>query len=127
MLYLDSSAFLKLIHAEAETAALRAAVEGVATFSSELMACEAVRAAARISGPTARAAERALAGVALVPVSRELLGDAARLEPADLRSFDAIHLATALRSGERLTAVVTYDHRLSAAAERHGLRVLAPG
>ena len=62
-----------------------------------------------------------------MPVSRELLGDAARLEPADLRSLDAIHLATALRSGDRLTAVVTYDQRLSAAAERHGLRVLAPG
>ena len=61
-----------------------------------------------------------------MPISREVLAAAARLLPADLRSLDAIHLATALRSGERLSALVTYDRRLADAAEHHGLRVLAP-
>ena len=126
MLYLDSSAFVKLIHQEPETDALRAAVAGVTTFSSELLACEASRAATRIGSATERAAERALGGLALVPISREVLAAAARLLPADLRSLDAIHLATALRSGERLSALVTYDRRLADAAEHHGLRVLAP-
>jgi len=53
-------------------------------------------------------------------------GRAAELDPSTLRSLDAIHLATALEAGDELTAVVTYDARMSEAAEQLGLRVLAP-
>jgi len=43
-----------------------------------------------------------------------------------LRSLDAIHLAAALELGDELEAVVTYDSRMSSAAEAQGLDVAAP-
>jgi predicted nucleic acid-binding protein len=52
---------------------------------------------------------------------------AARLEPRSLRSLDAIHLASALSLGADLGAIVIYDSNMAAAAEGHGLQVLAPG
>jgi predicted nucleic acid-binding protein len=56
---------------------------------------------------------------------RQLLPPAA-LSPASLRSFDAIHLATALSPGQDLAGVVTYDQRLSDAAVGADLEVCAP-
>ena len=55
-----------------------------------------------------------------------ILSAAAALEPSALRTLDAIHLATALVVREDLAALVTYDGRLAAAAERLDLEVLAP-
>jgi len=44
-----------------------------------------------------------------------------------LRSLDAIHLASALAVGEGLLALVCYDVRLTTAAKRSKLPVVAPG
>jgi predicted nucleic acid-binding protein len=46
-----------------------------------------------------------------------------------LRSVDAIHLATAQTAASTapLTALVTYDSRLSQAADAMGMTVVAPG
>jgi predicted nucleic acid-binding protein len=46
-----------------------------------------------------------------------------------MRSLDAIHLATAellIASGKTITAFVTYDKRLAAAAAQAGLPVASP-
>ncbi len=51
---------------------------------------------------------------------------AARLEPASLRTLDAIHLATALTLGTDLAGLVTYDGKLAEAAVSEGFDVLAP-
>jgi predicted nucleic acid-binding protein len=51
---------------------------------------------------------------------------AAVLEPVTLRSLAALHLATALEIGDELDGLVTYDRRMSAAAETFGLLVHAP-
>jgi predicted nucleic acid-binding protein len=51
---------------------------------------------------------------------------AARLVPPELRTLDAIHVASALALGPDLAAVVTYDARMQQAAEGCRLRVLAP-
>jgi predicted nucleic acid-binding protein len=67
-----------------------------------------------------------LARLALVDVDRRILAAAAALEPAELRTLDAIHLATALAVREDLAGLVTYDRRLAAAAERLDLEVFAP-
>ena len=45
---------------------------------------------------------------------------------ADLRSLDAIHLATARQLGADLGRVVTYDDRMAAGAESLGLTIVAP-
>jgi predicted nucleic acid-binding protein len=44
----------------------------------------------------------------------------------NLRSLDAIHLATARRLGRDLGATVTYDERIAGAATYLGHRVVAP-
>jgi predicted nucleic acid-binding protein len=48
------------------------------------------------------------------------------LLPADLRSLDAIHLATANLLGQDLAHVVTYDERMADAARRLGLKTASP-
>ena len=44
-----------------------------------------------------------------------------------LRTVDAIHLATALLIKDELEAVITYDARLAEAARAHDLAVVTPG
>ena len=97
-------------------------------ISSALAKVEVLRALKRIQHtPTVRRqAERVLARIALVRVDDAVLDDAAELYPAELRSLDAVHLATALGIGEGLTGFVTYDSRLQDAARQVGLPVFVP-
>lgn len=129
MVYLDSSAIVKLVVPEPESQALRrylaAREERVA---SELARVEVLRTLRRAGGytrATLRRAEQVLERIALVAVDEPVLRDAAMLEPKRLRSLDAIHLATAL-SLDGLEAVVTYDQRLGEAAAEAGLEIAAP-
>jgi predicted nucleic acid-binding protein len=48
------------------------------------------------------------------------------MEPAKLRTLDAIHLSCALALGDELAGVLTYDHRMADAARSRGLVVIAP-
>lgn len=64
--------------------------------------------------------------VTLLPVAASVFDRAGLLEPPELRSLDAVHLAVALDLGAEVEAIVTYDHRMSEAARSHGLEVLAP-
>ena len=61
-----------------------------------------------------------------VQLTPSLLERAALLEPPELRSLDAIHLATALSLGDELDGLVTYDERLARAARESGVPTLAP-
>jgi predicted nucleic acid-binding protein len=74
----------------------------------------------------ADSAEASLSDIALIPMDDQVLAVARRLDPSELRSLDAIHLATALSIGTDLGALFSYDDRLGAAAAAEGLRVLAP-
>lgn len=130
MLYLDASAIVKLVVPEPETPALLAALRGDAErVTSGLSIVEVHRAIARIGArPTVTArADAVLERLALMPVDDAVLRDAARLEPADLRTLDAIHLAAARSLLPDLAGVVTYDRRLGLAATAAGLDVMAPG
>jgi len=62
----------------------------------------------------------------MVPLTTVLLESAASVGPPSLRSLDAIHLASAISLGPDLTAFLTYDRRLQAAAEAERLPVVAP-
>jgi len=62
--------------------------------------------------PPSRNANLPLGGIDLLPVDRSILEKAAALGPTDLRSLDAIHLASALSVKVNLTALVAYDSRL---------------
>jgi uncharacterized protein len=128
MLYLDSSALVKLVVAEAETPALRAFLAGWPDrVSSALAHVEVLRAVKRINaGPAVhRRAVRVLARVALVRIDDGVLEAAARMAPQALRTLDALHLATA-RSLDGLAGIVTYDLRLRRAAAHARLKVWSP-
>lgn len=126
--YLDTSAFLKLLIPEPESPALRAFLAGwPERISSSLLRTEAVRALRR-AGSTGKIgrARRLLRTVRLVRLEEGLLDRAAELEPARMRTLDAIHLSSALAVGSELGAFVTYDESLGAAARASGLTVCAP-
>jgi uncharacterized protein len=129
-LYLDSSALVKLVLPEAESAALLASLaDWPVRISSELAHLEVLRAVRRVTADPAveQRGEEVLAALNLMKIDSEILGRAARLEPRTLRSLDAVHLASALSLGDALGAIVIYDGALSTAAAACGLNVLAPG
>lgn len=128
MLYLDSSAIVKLVLPEPESLALRDFLASNEDhISSSLARVEVLRTVRRLDGTEDRLrdAKRVLARVSRVSMSGPLLAGAAVLGPPNLRSLDAIHLATAL-SLDGLDAVVTYDRRLADAAADAGLTVSSP-
>lgn len=130
MIYLDSSALLKLLHDEAESAALAdwlTARAGTPLVSSALAKIEVVRACRRINPATLREAAAMLAGLDLIPLSDAVIDQAADVGETMLRSLDAIHLASALSIQPGLTAFVAYDRRLAEAASTAGLELLVPG
>lgn len=129
MIYLDSSALLKLLFQEAESDALDlwlTARGGVPKLSSELAKVEVLRACRRLDQAALPAAELLLTQLDLVPLTGAVVDRAARIEGATLRSFDALHLASALTVGGDLSYFVGYDHRLMAAAAEAGLPVRRP-
>ena len=66
---------------------------------------EVIRAVARIEPERVGAAEKVLAETSLIIVDGPLASAAAWVEPASIRSLDAIHLATAQRLEVGLEAV----------------------
>ena len=71
-------------------------------------------------------AEEVLRLVALIDVDPATVWRAGKVKPSELRSLDAIHLATANDLRPDLDGFVTYDLRLAAAARTAGLPVLSP-
>ena len=127
-LYLDSSAFVKVIVDEAESAALRAflAASGARRVSSALLRTEALRAVRHLGSDALGTAREGLRRVDLIGIDDRVLDSAGILEPRVLRTLDAIHLATALAVGDDLDAVVTYDEHMVAAARLVGLTTATP-
>jgi uncharacterized protein len=118
-----------LVAPEPETAALVELLRSdPSTISSALARVEVMRAVMRAGASHDRAARASevLDRIALVPIDVEILGRAAVLEPRDLRSLDAIQLATALLLRQDIAGLVTYDTRLAGAAGGTGIAVLAP-
>lgn len=129
-LYLDSSALVKLVQRETESEALRRYLRRHRSdlrVTSTLARVEVMRALAAGGSAAAAHARRVLSRLYQVDITRELLDQAATLAPSSLlRSLDAIHLVTARTVGNDLRSVVTYDARMSAAANELGMTVTAP-
>lgn len=125
--YLDSSAIVKLAVQEPESDALRRYLRRRRPLVSSALARTEVLRAPLPGGDAALARGReVLARLDLVRVGDRVLDAAGELLPAELRSLDAIHLATARLLGSDLGPFVTYDDRLADAARRLGLRATAP-
>lgn len=126
MLYLDTSAVVKLLVCEKESMALRAYIGDQDWASSALLRTELIRAIARVDSSAVPRALGLLAQVSLLVIDTQVLDRAARLSPPSLRSLDAIHLASALQLRDELTAFVAYDDRLLDAASALGMPVASP-
>ncbi len=129
MIYLDSSAFVKLVLLEPETVPLRgflAEHRSSQLVSSTLLTIEARRSVVRDGEIFLASADAQLKAVRQLAMDHSIVESASRLPGAGLRSLDAIHLATALLLRAELGAFVTYDKRLAAAAQQHALPVIAP-
>ncbi|HVA20981.1 MAG TPA: PIN domain-containing protein [Candidatus Micrarchaeia archaeon] len=126
--YLDTSAFVKLIVAEPESVELRRFIaRWPERGAAALLRTEAVRALRRAGHEhLLGATRRLLATVRLIRLDEPLLDRAAELQPRELRTLDAVHLAAALALGSDLGVVVTYDARLASAALETGLLVASP-
>lgn len=124
--YLDTSAAVKLVIAEPESAALRTWLNGRELVASDLVRVELLR-AVRHHSPSCRLQARAvLEAVNLVRITPSVCDLAAELDPVVLRSLDAIHCATAISLGQDLEGVVAYDERLTQACRALGLSVESP-
>jgi predicted nucleic acid-binding protein len=127
--YADASALVKLVVEERETGALEEFVNlRTPLLATCALAVVEVLRAVRIAGLGANGARRArrhFDAAVLLDVDRELIEAAIGWTSAQVRSLDAIHLASALRVGAR--EILVYDRRLAEAAAAAGLEVLSPG
>ena len=127
MVYLDSSALVKLVVAERESAALRRDLrEEPDRATCALAKVEVVRAVRPHGAAAVARARRVLQRLDLVRLDDELLEAAAMLDGGVLRTLDAIHLVAARALGDELTTIITYDQRMGVAARAIGLTVSAP-
>lgn len=131
MIYLDSSALVKLAHAEphSDTLAewLAARVARRFTVSSALARVETIRALRRSDPQALPQVSEVLSRVFLLPVDDRILEAAGALLDPLVRTLDAIHLATVQVLGAPRITVVSYDKRLLAAVSEQGFNAAAPG
>lgn len=128
MIYLDTSALFKLIHRETETDALAVWLRERSDrpkITSALTRVELLQATQRLESSPVGVAVALLAGVDLIPISAVVVDVASELD--DVRSLDAIHLASALSINDGSLVMVTYDARLGDASRRVGVSVATPG
>jgi predicted nucleic acid-binding protein len=129
MIYLDTSALVKLIFEESESLVLERWLTqdpGEYKVSSELTRVELLRTCRRVDLESLDDASQLLDGLDFLPIDHSVIRRASSITPTELRSLDAIHLASALSLGNEISAFVAYDSRLCDAARNAGLKVVSP-
>ncbi|MDX6295264.1 MAG: uncharacterized protein QOH50_4339 [Kribbellaceae bacterium] len=131
MIYLDTAALVKLVRREVASDAL---VDWIGDHPDEMLVSSTLAEvelprALRRTEPALLAAVPALLGrIAVYEIDDLVRATAAAYDDPLIRSLDAIHLATAdAVLGDDLTAFVSYDRRLLAAATALGLSTTSPG
>ncbi len=125
--YLDSSAIVKLAVEEPESAALRRYLRHRRPLvTSALARAEVTRALLPYGEVAVRRGSDVLSRLELVRINDRILAAAGSLLPAELRTLDALHLATMEQLQADLGRLITYDERMSAAAKSRGWTVTAP-
>ena len=129
MIYLDSSAVVKLVHEEPESGVLESwlSQDDRPLVTSVLTEIEVERALRRSDPDALPLVPEIIDGLYRFDIDVAVRQAAARLAEPTLRTLDAVHLATALEFGADLDAFVCYDQRLLAAATVQGVPVTSPG
>jgi hypothetical protein len=129
LIYLDSSALVKLAITEPESAGLLRWLgehPNLVRVSSELTRVEVVRIIWQAQPTALPEGYLVTRRVARIELNDEVLRKAAAVRPAWLRSSHAIQIASALTIRQELTAFIAYDDRLLAAAKEAGLPTASP-
>jgi predicted nucleic acid-binding protein len=134
ILYVDTSALLKLLVREAESEAIETELLQWSKLATSVVTeVELPRAIARAREERPDAVidgsvvlQGVLASAAIVPLGAGIVAKARDVSPVHVGALDAIHVASALSLGRDLTAVATYDHRMQDALARIKVEVLAP-
>jgi predicted nucleic acid-binding protein len=126
-LYVDTSALGRVLLAEPDAGAIRATLAKYQEhWSSEILTVELGRLAKLHGLQTAGA--QLLGNIRLVRITTPRLSAAAVIDPAQVRTLDAIHLAaaSALHALRTVAAVLTFDAQLQTGCQHHGIAVEAP-
>lgn len=134
ILYVDTSALLKLLVREAESEAVEVELlqwDKLATSIVKEVELPRAVARAREERPDAVidgsvVLQGVLASAAIVPLDTDIVAKACDVSPVHVGTLDAIHIASALSLGDALAAVATYDHRMQEALAKLKVEVLAP-
>jgi predicted nucleic acid-binding protein len=127
MWYIDSSAILKLIKPEKESAALIKKLPS-ALIASRVSRVEVTRTIIRYEPDLLDATYDILADIQMVPVEDSIITIAENLPQfIELRSLDSLHIASALAIKNVLKGIITYDKEMVIAAEALGFEVSSPG
>ncbi len=125
--YLDSSAIVKLVVHEAESSALRTHLRRRRPLvSSALARTEVIRSLLPFGDRVVTRGHDVLATLDFVRINDRILRVAGELVPTELRSLDAIHLATAQQFEAELRHIITYDTRMIDSARELGLKTATP-
>jgi uncharacterized protein len=130
--YLDTSAVVKLVRRERDSAALRRWVlareeAGDAIVSSDIVRTEAIRVARRVDEDALPSiVVRLVDRIAMIRIDASVFQEAGYLGSPSLRSLDALHIAAAQDLGSDLAGLVAYDERLAVAARAVGLPTASP-
>lgn len=125
--YLDSSAIVKLAVEEPESTALRSYLRRRNPLVSSALARTEVLRALLLEGEAGVTRGRAVLGrIDLIRINDRILNAAGALLPPELRSLDAIHIASAQLLGGDLGQLVTYDDRMLATARDLGIATVSP-
>ncbi len=127
MIYIDTSALAKFPLDEAESDALADYLRAATSLASSALTRTELLRTVRLHRPDRlEVAAAELRAISLIPIGEDVLTRASGLDPAGLRTLDAIHLASALLLGRELEALVAYDERLLEAAAAHGIPTASP-
>jgi len=127
--YTDTSAVIKLLVEETDSRAFAAYYDAHSEaewVSSALLRIEVIRAVARARPALLPAARDMLLAFSYIAIDDDVVEGAMNGPDRNLRSLDAIHLATARILAAELDALVTYDDRLLNASTDAGLVTVSP-
>ncbi|GEM33559.1 ribonuclease VapC [Nocardia neocaledoniensis NBRC 108232] len=126
--YLDTSVAIRIILGHSPQAAEwfddAAGGEGSRVISSRLLRTEMTRVLRREGLPVLER-DRIIDYIDIIPIDHAVLNEAEAII-SHIRTLDAIHLASALRSGLEDLTIVTHDKNVATVAEQLGFAVFDP-